>query len=199
MVCPSAEPLQLFKIDPLDLGHYVGIARIECREEQIVRECVDLAADETLGRFRHGETAALGAHLNIHAERLHTLGYGLAVRYAVVAPARGHDQFVAPDIPCRQACRTAYAVAAHARLRAVGIEHAHAVAAAVECQQQHSVAADALRAVARRARQSREIRARRCLWLCYGVDQYEIVARAVALYELQLDHLSVESIFGQNY
>ena len=114
----------------------------------------------------------------------------------VLSAARREYEFAAADIIRGKTGDAADAVAAHLRLRTVGIEHAHAIdAVSVAHEDEQPVGTDARSAVARAHRKRIESDARHVAG--DGVRHHEFVARTVALYEA--DFHTEKHIIVQNY
>ena len=89
---------------------------------------------------------------DIDREGLDALGYALCTSCREGATSRGEESAIEIAALLGKACHTAYAVAAHLGVCAVGVEHIHAVDALVVAHdKQHAVAAYAVGAVTRYA------------------------------------------------
>ncbi len=120
--------VETFEIYPPDACYQVGVARIDRRKQQIVCQSLYRLRDEAFAAGHECEVFACGAYADLRAVCLDAAAYRLGVSHTDDSAARHEVELTLSDIPFGQTCHAAYAVAAHACLGAVGVEHAHAVA-----------------------------------------------------------------------
>jgi hypothetical protein len=181
--------LQQPEVDTLDTGNDVGITQIECRKAQRVAQRGKRARHEVLATTKEGKIVTIHIYRNGNRVGLDTLGNKSCSRHSIIAASRAEDSALR-DIASqhRQARNTAYAIATHLGVRAVGVEHIHSISATRGAhQKQKTVAAYATLPITRHTRKGLPIDT-----LVYGlrhaIDHYKVVARAVTFYYLEMCH-----------
>ena len=172
----------------------MGITQIECRKSQLAIQSLDNPAHKALVAAEEGKTWAPGSDGDVDREGLYTLGYRLCASRGEGTTSRSEEFAIEIATLLGKACHTAYAVAAHLGVCAVGVEHIHAVdALVVAYDKQYAVAAYAVGAVTRYACKCRPVDSRGVVH-ARGVDHDEVVARAVTLDYLEVCHIAFLSI-----
>ena len=129
-----------------DEGDDVGIARLQEGEGQPFVQFGNGLSDESFGRERRREVVAVQRQRNLRPEGGQRAEDRLLARDAVFPAAGGDGESFARrfriTLP-RQPRHAADAVAAHLRLRTVGVEHPHSeTSPPVACEQQQAVDAE---------------------------------------------------------